>query len=218
MTQNSEHSRQNTVTQVSQMMFVGNEGAWIVFALTSITSLLGLYVFPKIIEQSMFRPYWLLRKKQYDSIYMSGFVHVNLTHLLFNMVTFYFFAFPMERVLGTTQFIVLYGVGLFTGQLGTWIKQRNNPRYASLGASGAIAAVLLAFIVYFPTHSLYVLLIPVPIPAFVVAIVFLVYSWIASAREGSRINHDAHLYGALSGLLFVLVIDPGAYKKLLELF
>lgn len=199
------------------MMFVGNEGAWIVLALTSITSLLGLYVFPKIIEQSMFRPYWLLRKKQYDSIYMSGFVHVNFIHLLFNMVTFYFFAFPMERVLGTTQFIVLYGVGLLTGQLGTWIKQRNNPRYASLGASGAIAAVLLAFIVYFPTHSLYVLLIPLPIPAFVVAIVFLVYSWIASAREGSRINHDAHLYGALSGLLFVLVIDPGAYKKLLEL-
>lgn len=199
------------------MMFVGNEGAWIVLALTSITSLLGLYVFPKIIEQSMFRPYWLLRKKQYDSIYMSGFVHVNFIHLLFNMVTFYFFAFPMERVLGTTQFIALYGVGLLTGQLGTWIKQRNNPRYASLGASGAIAAVLLAFIVYFPTHSLYVLLIPVPIPAFVVAIVFLVYSWIASAREGSRINHDAHLYGALSGLLFVLVIDPGAYKKLLEL-
>lgn len=199
------------------MMFDGNEGAWIILALTSITSLLGLYFFPKIIEQSMFRPYWLLRKKQYDSIYMSGFVHVNLIHLLFNMVTFYFFAFPMERVLGTTQFVLLYGVGLFTGQLGTWIKQRNNPRYASLGASGAIAAVLLAFIVYFPTHSLYVLLIPVPIPAFVVAIVFLVYSWIASAREGSRINHDAHLYGALSGLLFVLVIDPGAYQKLLEL-
>lgn len=199
------------------MMFDGNEGAWIILALTSITSLLGLYFFPKIIEQSMFRPYWLLRKKQYDSIFMSGFVHVNLIHLLFNMVTFYFFAFPMERVLGTTQFVLLYGVGLVTGQLGTWIKQRNNPRYASLGASGAIAAVLLAFIVYFPTHSLYVLLIPLPIPAFVVAIVFLVYSWIESAREGSRINHDAHLYGALSGLLFVLVIDPGAYQKLLEL-
>ena len=194
-----------------------NQGAWMILGLNLFASLLGLYVFPKIIEQSLFRPYWLFRKKQYDSVYMSGFVHINLTHLLFNMVTFYFFAFPMERVLGTVKFIALYVVGLLCGQLGTWLKQHNNPEYASLGASGAISAVLLAYIVYFPTHSLHLLLIPVPIPAFVVAIAFLAYSWFASKKAGSKINHDAHLYGALSGLLYILVIDHQAYRNLLEI-
>ena len=195
-----------------------NQGAWVILGLNLFASLLGLYVYPKIIDKSLFRPYWLFRKKQYDSVYMSGFVHANLPHLLFNMVTFYFFAFPMERVLGTTKFIVLYVVGLLCGQLGTWFKQRSNPAYASLGASGAISAVLLAYIVYFPTHSLYLLLIPVPIPAFVVAIAFLTYSWFASKKAGSNINHDAHLYGALSGLLFVLAVDYQAYGNILAIF
>ena len=195
-----------------------NQGAWMILGLNLFASLLGLYMYPKIIEKSLFRPYWLFRKKQYDSVYMSGFVHANLPHLLFNMVTFYFFAFPMERVLGTTKFIVLYVVGLLCGQLGTWFKQRSNPAYASLGASGAISAVLLAYIVYFPTHSLYLLLIPVPIPAFVVAIAFLTYSWFASKKAGSNINHDAHLYGALSGLLFVLAVDYQAYGNILAIF
>ena len=195
-----------------------NQGAWVILGLNLFASLLGLYMYPKIIDKSLFRPYWLLRKKQYDSIYMSGFVHANLTHLLLNMVTFYFFAFPMERVLGTTKFIALYLVGLLCGQLGTWFKQRSNPAYASLGASGAISAVLLAYIVYFPTHSLYLLLIPVPIPAFVVAIAFLAYSWFASKKTSSKINHDAHLYGALSGLLFVLAVDYQAYGNILAIF
>ncbi|RLA44932.1 MAG: rhomboid family intramembrane serine protease [Gammaproteobacteria bacterium] len=200
------------------MSFDANEGAWVILGINLVVSLLGLYVFPDIIRQSLFRPYWVVREKQYSSIVMSGFVHTNLTHLLLNMVTFYFFAFPLERVLGTTKFVLLYAIGLLGGQLGTWFMQRKNPKYASLGASGAISAVLLAYIVYFPTHSLYFLLIPVPIPAFVVAIAFLVYSWIASGRKASVINHHAHLYGALSGLVYLSLIDPGAYKNLLELF
>jgi membrane associated rhomboid family serine protease len=190
----------------------------VILGLNLFASLLGLYAFPKIVEHSLFRPYWLFRKKQYASVCTSGFVHANSAHLLFNMVTFYFFAFPMERVLGTVQFVVLYVVGLLCGQLGTWFKQRNKPAYASLGASGAISAVLLAYIVYFPTHSLYFLLIPVPIPAFVVAIAFLAYSWFASNKRDSKINHDAHLYGALSGLLYVGLIDHQAYKNLFALW
>ena len=200
------------------MSFDSNEGAWVILGINVVVSLLGLYVFPEIIRQSLFRPYWVIQKKQYRSVIMSGFVHTNLTHLLLNMVTFYFFAFPLERVLGTTKFVLLYAIGLLSGQVGTWFMQRNNPRYASLGASGAISAVLLVYIVYFPTHSLYFLLIPVPIPAFVVAIAFLAYSWIASGKKASVINHHAHLYGALGGLVYLSFIDPGAYKNLLELF
>ncbi len=199
------------------MWYVGHEGAWIIFLATIGTSLVGLFLAPRVIEKSLFRPYWLLRKKQYDTIYMSGFVHADIGHLLFNMVTFYFFAFPMEQVLGTGNFIALYAVGLLLSHLGTYARQRHNPEYASLGASGAISAVLFAYIVYFPTRSLYIIPIPVPIPAFVLALGYVGYSYYASKRGGGRINHDAHLYGALGGLLFVLAVDPGAYRALLSL-
>jgi membrane associated rhomboid family serine protease len=200
------------------MNFGGNEGAWTIFGLNIFISLLGLYFFPKLVEKSLFRPHWVIKRKQYASVILSGFSHANINHLLFNMVTFYFFAFPMESVLGTINFVVLYVVGLLGGQLGTWLMQRNNAGYASLGASGAISAVLLAYIVYFPTHSLYLFLIPIPIPAFVVAIAFLAYSWFASKKPASLINHHAHLYGALCGLIFVAFIEPKAYGDLLALF
>ncbi len=199
------------------MSYGGQEGAWIIFLATIGTSLVGLFMAPGVIEKSLFRPYWLLRKKQYDTIYMSGFVHADLGHLLFNMVTFYFFAFPMERVLGTGCFIALYVAGLLLSHLGTYAKQRHNPEYASLGASGAISAVLFAYIVYFPTRSLYIIPIPVPIPAFVLALGYVAYSYYAARRGTGRINHDAHLYGALGGLLFVLAVDPGAYRALIAL-
>lgn len=197
--------------------FAGYEGAWVILGLNLIISVLGLTAFPQIIQASLFRPYWVIKEKQYSSVILSGFSHANFNHLLFNMVTFYFFAFAMEKVLGTTRFIILYLVGLLSGQLGTWLVQRKNARYASLGASGAISAVLLAYIVYFPTRSLYLMLIPVPIPAFVVAIAFLTYSWFASRKNTSIINHHAHLYGALSGLVFVAIIDLSAYCKLWSL-
>jgi len=78
----------------------GQVGATVVLAVTILTSLLGMYRMPQVIDRCLFRPYYFLRKKQYDTIYMSGFVHADLGHLLFNMFTFFFFAFPMERYIG----------------------------------------------------------------------------------------------------------------------
>lgn len=186
-----------------------------ILGITVAASLAGLYFAPAIIERSLFRPYWLLRKRQYETVITSGFVHADLTHLLFNMITFYFFAFPMERVLGSPRFLALYLAGLLVSHFGTWHKQRNNPEYASLGASGAISAVLFAFIVYFPTQTLFIIPIPVPIPAPLFAIGYVAYSWYSARHPRGRINHDAHLGGALAGLAFVLVTDPGAYRGLL---
>jgi membrane associated rhomboid family serine protease len=182
---------------------------------TVAASLAGLYLKPAIIDHSLFRPYWFLRRQQYATVVTSGFVHADLTHLLFNMITFYFFAFPMERLLGTARFVALYLVGLLISHLGTWYKQRNNPEYASLGASGAISAVLFAFIVYFPTQSLYIIPFPFPIPAPLFAVAYVAYSWYSARNAQGRINHDAHLGGALAGLAFVLLTDPGAYRSLL---
>jgi membrane associated rhomboid family serine protease len=143
-------------------------------------------------------------------------VHADLMHLIFNMMTFYFFAFPLERYMGTLPFIVLYLAGLLISHAGTYYKQRRNPEYACLGASGAISAVLFAAIVYFPEQSLIILPIPIPIPAPLFAVLYLAYTYYASKNPHGRINHDAHLGGAITGLLFVAVTEPSAYGNLLQ--
>ena len=192
----------------------GQIGAPAIMGLTIAISLLGLFKIPAIIHKFLFRPYFFLRHRQYDTMIMSGFIHADVGHLLFNMFTFYFFAFPMERLIGTTRFLVLYFAGLVLSHTCTYVKQRNNAQYASLGASGAVSAVLFAYIVYFPTATLMILPLPIPIPAALFAVGYVGYSWWASEHSRGRINHDAHLCGALSGLAFVAVTDLDAYARL----
>lgn len=192
--------------------------ALVIFVITAVVSLAGLYTAPRIIDRSLFRPYWLMRRQQYETVITSGFVHADLMHLIFNMMTYYFFAFDLERTIGGAQFLFLYLLGLLISHAGTYYKQRNNPEYASLGASGAISAVLFAAIVYFPDRSLFILPIPVPIPAPLFAIGYLAYTWYAARHPHGRINHDAHLGGAVAGLLYVAVMHPHAYERLLSSF
>ncbi len=188
--------------------------AAIILVVTVVVSLAGLFGSPKIVERSLFRPYWFLRKKQYETIVTSGFVHADLPHLIFNLVTFYFFAFQLEKQVGSARFAALYLIGLVVSDIGTYFKHRNDPEYASLGASGAISAVLFASIVYFPWQKLFIIPIPVPIPAPLFAIGYVAYSWYSASHARGRINHDAHLGGALAGLAFVLLTDPAAYARL----
>lgn len=196
----------------------GQFGALIIFAVTIATSLLGMYRMPRIIDRCLFRPYYFLRRRQYDTIYLSGIVHADLGHLLFNMVTFYFFVFPMERFVGTSRFLILYFVGLVASHSCTYFKHKNNAEYASLGASGAISAVLLAYIVYFPMTKLIIFPLPIPIPAWLFAVGYVGYSYWASMQSRGRINHDAHLCGALTGLAFVGITDFGAFGRFLTIF
>ncbi len=189
--------------------------ALLILVITVVVSLAGLYASPRIIERSLFRPYWFLRRRQYETIVTSGFVHADLPHLLFNAFTFFFFAFQVERQIGSARFAALYLFGLVVSDIGTYFNHRNDQNYASLGASGAISAVLFASIVYFPWQKLIIFPIPIPIPAPLFAIGYVAYSWYAGRQARGRINHDAHLGGALAGLAFVLVTDPGAYSSLL---
>ena len=190
--------------------------AMVIFVVTIAVSLLGLYAAPKLIQRSLFRPYWIRQRGEYWTAITSGFVHADVTHLLFNMMTFYFFAFPLERTIGSLRFAALYFIALVVSSLGTWRKHRDDPEYASLGASGAICAVLFAYIVYYPTHSLLILPIPFPIPAPLFAVLYLAYTWYSAKQARGNINHDAHLDGALTGLLFVAFTEPAAYSTLLR--
>jgi len=190
-------------------------GSLVILALICLVSIAGLFVAPQVINRCLFRPYWLIRRTEYARLITSGFVHADLGHLLFNAITFYSFAFSLERYIGTVRFVTLYFVGLLFGNLGTYFKHRNDPEYSTLGASGAILAVLFASIVYFPSQSLYFLPIPVPIPAPLFALGYLAYSYYSARHSRGRINHDAHIGGALTGLAFVALTDPGAYRNLM---
>ncbi|MEZ5500058.1 MAG: rhomboid family intramembrane serine protease [Steroidobacteraceae bacterium] len=195
-----------------------NSLAGIIFIITIATSALGLLGNPQIIQQCLFRPYNVARNKDWHTLITSGFVHGDFLHLAMNMLTFWFFAFPLERRIGSFRFVLLYLLGLVLSDVRTYFKHRDNAEYASLGASGAISAVLFAAIVYFPGMSLNILLIPVPIPAPLFGVLYVGYSWYLGRQGRGRINHDAHLDGALTGLAFVALTDAGAYRGLLNYF
>ena len=176
-------------------------------------SLLALYRLPALLDRHLLRPYWLLRRHQYETLVTSGFLHADLPHLLFNAFTFWAFGFSLERAIGTPAFVALYLFGLLVSSAGTWLAHRNEPQYASLGASGAILAVLFASIVYTPTQSIIVFPIPLPIPAPLFAVLYIAYTIWASRQARGRINHDAHLSGAAAGVAFVLLSDPSAIGR-----
>jgi membrane associated rhomboid family serine protease len=190
-------------------------GAAILFATTAFVSVLGLFAAPALLRAAAFRPYTLVRNAEYWRLITSGFVHANFSHLFFNLLTFYFFAFTLERRIGTIAFVALYGSGLLFGNLSTYFKHRNEPDYVTVGASGAVSAVLFASIVYFPAMRLYIFPLPVPIPALIFAVLYLGYSYYQARQSGDRVNHDAHIGGALTGLGFVAVTDPAAYGRLI---
>lgn len=189
-----------------------------IVAANIIISLGALYVYPRFIETGYLKPYRTVRKNTWYELLTSGFLHANLGHLFVNMFTLYFFGPVMERVLGSGYFSGLYLTGLIVAGIPSVIKFKDDPTYATLGASGAVGSVLFAFIFLFPLEKIYLLLIPIPIPAFVFAILYLIYSMYASKQERGKINHEAHIAGALWGILYLVIFVPNTIDHLLTVF
>jgi len=194
------------------MPFDHAPAAYCILALTVVVSGLGLMSMPRIIERNILRPYRVVRQREYAQIVTCGFVHADFGHLFFNSLTMFFFGPVLENNIGTPRFVALYFIGLVVSSLGTVLKHRNNPDYASLGASGAILSVLFAYIVYYPLNKIY-LYFALGIPAVLFAFGYLAYTIWASKNSRGRINHDAHLDGALTGLIFVGLTDFDAWQR-----
>jgi membrane associated rhomboid family serine protease len=190
-----------------------------IIAITCLISIAG-FSNPKIINELIFWPPAITNHRQYYRFVTCGFVHANFMHLAFNMFTLYFFGRIMELYymgrLGLEHyyFFILYIGALIISVLPTYFKQKNNYDYRSLGASGAVCAVLFAFVLLEPWQTIYVFVIPVP--AIVYAVLFLVYSMYMSKKGGGYINHDAHFYGALFGVAFTLILRPHLYSDFIN--
>ena len=166
----------------------------------------------KVVDELIFWPPAINKKHQYYRFITCGLIHADYMHLIFNMLTLYFFGTFMEAhyqgELGLQKwyYLALYIGALIVSNIPTYLKHRNDYNYRSLGASGAVSAVLFAFILLYPWQRIVVLVFPVP--AIVYGVLFLVYSAYMSRKGGDNVNHDAHFYGALFGILFTIAVSP----------
>ena len=151
-----------------------------------------------------------VQRGQYYRLLSYGLIHADGTHLLFNMFTLFFFGRAMEPlytgILGPFGFAAFYVLGLLISILPTWLANRNNAGYRSLGASGAVSAVLFAYILVAPWSLIYLYFIPVP--AILFAVAYIGYSIYMDRKGGGNINHSAHLWGAAYGVLFTIFMQP----------
>lgn len=189
--------------------------ASIIFVFTLITS---IYAFndPVLFGKFMLHPYSVYRKHKVYTLLTSGLIHSNWMHLFFNMFTFYAFAFKLEATIGHWQFGVLYFLGLVLSDIPSVLKHKDDFWYNSLGASGAISAVLFSFILYSPLSGIGIMFIPVAIPAVLFGVLYLVYCWYMSRNSSDHINHDAHLFGAITGLVVTIILVPQIIPHFLQ--
>ncbi len=159
-------------------------------------------------DRLILSPTRVVRQREYHRLLTAGWIHGDSGHLLFNMLSLYFFAGGVERALGPGRFLLLYVSAVVVGFIPTVLKHRSNSRYRSLGASGAVAAVIFCAIVINPSLSMFLMFIPIPIPGWVFAIAYLLYSAHRSRKGGDNINHDAHFAGAVYGVVLTLLLAP----------
>lgn len=186
---------------------------------TTLVSVIALQVRPSVLEKGMLRPNRVRRKGTWYELVTSGFLHASFGHLFLNMFVLFFFGMELEHAIGPVHLFLLYMTGLLASSIPSILKFSDDPGYATLGASGAVGSVLFGFIFLFPTENLYLMLLPIPIPAWIFAILYLLYSMYESRSRRGKVNHEAHIAGAVWGLVYMILFVPGSLtliRSLLE--
>jgi membrane associated rhomboid family serine protease len=183
----------------------------IIVIITTLVSI-GGFSNQKIIEDLIFYPPAVTRQNQWYRFFTCGLIHADWGHLFFNMLSLYLFGQYVEDafgdlfgVYGKWVYLALYISALLISQLPTFAKNKNNYQYRSLGASGAVSAVIFAGLMLTPTLGIYIFFIPIPIPGFIFAPLYLIISALLDKKGAGNINHSAHIWGSIYGLAFVII-------------
>jgi membrane associated rhomboid family serine protease len=188
----------------------------VTLAIIAITVLISLYGWQneRFLESWVLNPRKVTRQGQWYRMLTSGFVHADFGHLLFNMFSLFFFGQIIEQVFtalfgpkGAIYMLIFYLVAIIVADVPTLIRHRNRSDYNSLGASGGVAALMFGAILFQPTAKIY-LYGAIGIPGFIFGALYMAYSFYESRRGRGTINHDAHLYGAIFGIIVVVLLYP----------
>jgi membrane associated rhomboid family serine protease len=168
--------------------------------------------------ESMLYPYEVSRGRKLQGLVTSGFIHADFPHLLFNMMSYYFFAFPLQHRIGADRFMIIYLGSLIIANMVTTISNRNDSSYLSLGASGAVSGIIFSMILFAPMTKFYIFILPIGVPAFIYGLIYLGFSYYASTQRYDNINHIAHLWGAIAGIILTVTLVPDAIESFIAGF
>lgn len=165
------------------------------------------------LRKCLFVPYEVINKKRYWQFLTAGFLHADLVHLMFNLFTYYFFAFQFEATIGSIPFLIIYIASMIIADIPSLIKNRNNSGYRSLGASGVVAGIIFGSLLLNPGMSLMIFPIPLHIPAPVFAVLYLTFCIVAKRFARDGINHSAHLWGSIAGFFLTMLFVHDAFRN-----
>lgn len=195
----------------------------VTIAIIGVTVLVSWRAFndQKLLARLILWPPAISRSGQYDRLVTHGFIHADWMHLLFNMITLFFFGRVMEAGffaprIGPLGYLAFYLSAIVVAILPTYLRHHRDAAYRSLGASGAVSAVLFSYILLAPWEKIYIVPIPIGIPAFVFALFYIGYSIWMDRQGGDNVNHSAHLWGAAYGMLFTVMLEPRVATTFLE--
>jgi len=189
----------------------------ITLIIIAITGLVSLVAFgdQRMFIALLFEPFVIKARGEWYRVVTHAFVHANWPHLLVNMFVLYLFGRNVELLYGLitdrpvwSTYLLLYLGGVVFSSLPSFSRHALDPNYRAVGASGAVSAVLFAQVLMLPTTEVMFVFIPIPLPAWLFGVLYLVYSWQMDKRGGDNVAHDAHFYGAVFGIVFTALLDP----------